>query len=190
MADQKMPVSIGDETEEKKFKLVTQQVPMPPGGRKGLISLIERIVSAGGVQKLTVQVGKPLSVTKAVQSDAVPDLPEATLDDDLASAARNAPMEEFLFEDGLNPFEYLFRVFHRLSAERAVGKALMVPQKKQLADWLGQKPNVVDEVFGIPVLEHKSIPDGAALLIGAFADDMESVKISLRLDITARRKKK
>jgi hypothetical protein len=178
------PASLGDEAEQK-YRLIQEAFPMPPG-RKQLISGIEQILSGGGVQKLVVQVGQDIKVTRAVKDDGNLDAPVELLEDDLMDAVRNSEMVEFLMEEGDSPYEYLFKAFREVS-NRQVDKARLQPKvfivKKmnQLTRFL-DVPNLSD-LFSVEVTEHKEIPEDTMLFVTANASDIEEVKLSLRMEL-------
>lgn len=177
--------SIGD-SPSPTLKKLQETYPLPKT-RKGVVSEFERILNLGGVHRVVVELGSPIKVIRMAEAGA--EVPEELQDDDLVSAARNAPMEEFVFAENILPTNYLFRAFHLLSQRRLKATAMVVNSYASLSSWLGvDKSFDVSEVFGVPVKTHKEIPDGVLLVVSAPFDDQEVVTFSLRLEMSQERK--
>jgi hypothetical protein len=147
-----------------------------------VVTAFERILNLGGVQKVTIELGLPIKVVRLAESG--PEVPEDIQDDDLVSAARNAPMEEFVFPEELPPTVYLFRAFRLLSSKRLRGKGMVVNSLTTLREWFRVDADFdLSEVFGVPVTVHKEIPDGALLFVASPIDDADLVSFSLRLEL-------
>lgn len=184
MAD-KIP-SLGDATPAKLVK-VRETFPLPKG-RKEVLAAVERILNLGGVQKITVELGSPIKVTRAVEPGS--EAPEELQDDDLMAAVRNTQMEEFVFAEPLLPTNYLFRAFHLLSQRRLQSMAMVVNSTATLKKWLGvEKAFDLVELFGVPVRTHKEMPDDGLLMVAAHPDDMDTVAFSLKLAMDIKEKK-
>lgn len=179
-APAKQPPAIGD-APETSYKLIHEEYAAPPG-RKELIAAIERIISGGGVQRLVIQYGQPLRISRRVRADLPGEaILEDMVDDDLMSAVRNAEMEDVTYSEELTPFEYLFRAFSVLSRKRLIPKAILVPQTAQLRKWL--QVDVLDGLYGVDIFQHKEMPDETLLIVGAKADEPDIVVSSLRLEM-------
>jgi hypothetical protein len=74
-----------------KLTLVQEFVQLPKS-RKEIISTIGTILEKGGVQKLVVEIGKPISVSRLLKEISSlsedPGIPKDIIDDDLMSAVR------------------------------------------------------------------------------------------------------
>lgn len=176
--------SLGDETPE--YAVLQETHPMPIGGRKGLLTTLDVLMSAGGVQKFTVEMGKPIKLLRAVPKSeaAASEFPAALLEDpdDFYLAARNAVIEPLAFGEPKNAFEYLWFAFNNMMARNTAPKVALVPQKKQLAEWL-KVTDVGGWLFGVKIIEDKNIPDEAMLLVGSDLDDRETVTLSFRMEM-------
>jgi hypothetical protein len=166
-----------------------------PGDRKGILSAIERILNLGGVQKLILELGKPIRVTRLVRKDEMPEAPQELVDDDIYAAARNAEMENLVpkalpGKDRIGAYETLFCAFDTLARRRLKPKALLVHKYSELQAWLTvDAQHDVSEIFGIDVRPHKEIPDNVALLVATRWDDTDTVVFSLRLEIDSIKRK-
>lgn len=173
--------SIGD-APANTLKKVQETYPLPKT-RKEVVIAFERILNLGGVHRIIVELGAPIKVIRL--AEASPDVPDELQDDDLVSAARNAPMEELVFSDTVSPTAYLFRAFHVLSQRRLRARAIIVNDLAALRGWLGVMDKMFDvtEVFGVGVSAHKEIPDGVLLLVAGPVDEPDLVSFSLRLEL-------
>ena len=194
MAETK-PTGLGDEPVNA-YKTIHESFPLPEGGRKGLLALIERVLSVGGVQKLVLEFNKPIQLWRMVKKAEVSEeVPDELLDDDLMGAVRNSPMEEFVFSDlealKMSVYEYLFQAFALIDERHSVAKALMVSSQSEAQAWFGLTKKVTS-AFGVAVIPHKEIPDGGALLVACQPDDPAVITFSLRLDVNlpAKRERK
>lgn len=172
--------SLGDSLSS--MKKVQETFPLPKS-RKEIVTAFERILNLGGVHRVIVELGSPIKVVRL--ATAGEDVPEELQDDDLVSAARNAPMEEFVFSESLLPTNYLLRAFSFLSHRHLKAKAAIVNSYAPLSEWLGvDKTFDVSTLFGVDVKTHKEIPDGVLLMVATSADDPEVVTFSLKLEMS------
>lgn len=174
--------SLGD---SPNVSLVKLQETFPlPNSRKEMVTAFEHILSLGGVQRVVVEYGAPIKVTRLVKPPTESDeVPEEMQDDDIVSAARNAEMEDFFIAD-LLPANYLLQAFHVLSKKKLKAKTVVVNNLQALRAWLELgKGFDVSEIFGVGTVSHKEIPDGVLLLVASPADDVDLVSFSLRLEM-------
>jgi hypothetical protein len=176
--------SIGD-SPTVALKKLQETYPLPKT-RKEVVTAFERILNLGGVHRVVVELGAPIKVVRVAEAGA--EVPEELQDDDLVAAARNSPMEEFVFSESILPTNYLFRAFHLLTQRRLKATAMVVNNYVSMRDWLGvDKAFDVSEVFGVPVKTHKEIPDGVLLVVAAPIDD-DVISFSLRLEMSQEKK--
>jgi len=177
--------SIGD-SPVAALKKLQETYPLPKT-RREVVTAFERILNLGGVHRIVVELGAPIKVIRL--ANAGEDVPDELQDDDLVSAARNAPMEEFVFSESILPTNYLFRAFHILSQRRLRARAVVVNNLTALREWLGvDKTFDLVEVFGVATASHKEIPDGVLLLVAGPLDEPELVSFSLRLELNIGKK--
>lgn len=182
--NEKIP-SIGD-SPVSALRKVQESYPLPKS-RREVVTAFERILNLGGVHRIIVELGSPIKVTRL--ATATEEVPEELQDDDLVSAARNAPMEEFIFSENVLPTNYLFRAFHVLSQKRLKAGAVVVNNLSSLREWLGvDKVFDVSQVFGVKTAAHKEIPDDVLLLVAGPVDEPDLVSFSLRLELTVGKK--
>lgn len=168
---------------------VTETYPNP-GERKAVVATVDRILNLGGVMRLVLEYGKPLTVHRMVRKGEMPEAPQELLDDDIYAAARNAEMESFVPKtltgkrEALSAFEVLFQAFDVLSKRRLKPKIMLVHQLSELRAWLRVDAyQDVSEVYGVSVRPQKDIPDDCVLLVATTWDDYDTVVFSLRLEM-------
>ncbi len=161
-------------------KLVREEFPLPRG-RSPLIAAVERILSGGGVQKLVIEMGKPIKVLRRVRAELPgEEAPEELYEDDMMAAVMNTEIQDFIFTEQLSPYEYLFRAFGSLSRKHLIPRCIL-GNLNQLKTWL--HVDELTEIYGVEIRQHKEIPDGVMLLVGAKADEPDIIVHSLRLDM-------
>lgn len=140
---------------------------------------------------MVVELGKPIRAIRRVPANLPGiELPEELYEDDLMGAVMNAEMEPFVLTEQLNPYEYLFRAFNVLTQRHMVPKTFLVNQLSQLPKWLGVNYAPMRELFAVEVHQHKEIPDGVIVLVGARADQPDVVELSLRMEMISPKEKK
>lgn len=172
------PASLGaDEAPEYKK---TWEMHELPKNRQGILAAIESILKPGGVQKLVLEVGKPIRVSRMVPASAVPDdLPAELIDNDIYAAARNTEIGSV--EKEKDPFSQLYKAFFVLADRGSKPRAIIVPQLSQFFLWLGRPQS--KRVFGVDIITNKDVPDETALLVGADQDDEEVINYSVRFEL-------
>lgn len=171
------PPSLGDSAESK-YMIVREKIELPKT-RKEIMAAIENTLNLGGVQKIIVELGKPIHIERMMRSEEAPaDLP----DDDLFVAARNAPMQTVPFSSPLQAFALAFRMLRQESLEPMVLYvfSLQLFFARLNIDMPGRSTEGI-EIFGVEVREHPEVPQDAALLLGV---DDGIVLMSIRLEIS------
>lgn len=180
-----VPPSLGDNVEEHKFRLVRETYELPKQ-RKDIVSKFEQVLNQGGVQKIVVQLGKPILVDRLAKAVEDSNVPFELSEDDLWLAARNAPIGVPTFNE--NPTEYLFSVFDMLAEKGAQPRAFYVDKVKTLQIWLKRNP-LSDTVCCVEVRETGEMPQDAGLLIGVDPNEPDQVMYSVRFEISMPKKK-
>ena len=167
----------------KGYRLKVESHPLPQS-RVERVAAIEAILAPGGVQKLILDIVKGISIHRFVKEEPIGDVPQEMFDDDIMSAVRNAEMEELHIPTKIMPFEAIFLAFSSVTDKRLRPKTFVVKSKEDLKSWLGlQSPLLPSEIFCVPVIEHKEMPDGTMLLVASKEDDPEEIAVSLKIDM-------
>jgi hypothetical protein len=180
-----IPPSLGDEKKQS-LKLIHEEFPLA-SPRKALVQQFEAILNQGGVQKVVVEVGKPLKVSRYTASDDVGPLEMKS--NDLFANARNAEMQE-LDSAGLDSFhEYIFRAFGIITQKRLVARAFLVSNLNLLRANLDvDKFWDLSQLCGVDVMPADEVPQDVLLLTASEAGEDE-IKLSLRMLMDERKLK-
>lgn len=163
------PPSLGD---QPKPELVLSRTEVElPRTRKELVSTFESILVLGGVQKVVVELGKPIQVVRLVDKSSMPPVLDAP-ENDLWAQLRNNTLEELLLDTGVDPYRVLYHGFERLAGRKARPAAIFVHSHEQLRQWLKISTRTGPSmIFGVDVIEEADVPDDAAILVGRVAVD-------------------
>lgn len=172
------PASLGD-SGTIPFTKVRETVELPKS-RKALVSTIEAILESGKVQKIVVEVGKPIVVEKYVEGASGPPLDE-TPPDDFFMAARNAEMIEIPEAD--TPLESLLLAFDELFNRGLKPKAFLTKTAWSVSQWLGLGGPRLSNILGIELIPVKDLPMDVVLLLASLETDPDVVTLSIRIPI-------
>lgn len=170
--------SLGDEV-KRKLHLTTEERALPPT-RKEIVSAFEGILAQGGVQRVVVEIGKPIKVSRYVQESADP--PPSMREEELFDNARNSTMEEFAPEKSMSSFhDYLFKAFYIITQQKLRPRAFLVSNLSLLRTRLGvDKLWNLGELFGVEVVKAEEIPPDVLLLTASQYGE-EDVVLSIRM---------
>jgi len=175
MAD--IPPSLGD-GQKQSLKLIHEESPLP-STRKDIVLRFESILGQGGVQKVVIEVGKPIKISRYSAIDTTGPLEMKS--NDLYASARNTEMQEF-DSTALDSFhEYLFRAFGILTQKRLVARAFLLSNVNLLRASLDvDKFWDLSQLCGIDVMQVDEIPPDVLLLTASEAGE-DDIKLSLRM---------
>jgi hypothetical protein len=180
------PPSIGDEKPE--LVLVRDSKPLPKS-RTDILAEVSHIFALGGVQRVIIEVGKPLFFDRLVpksevaEDETTEEIPADAVD--LYGAMRNNELLNFELKYGsMSGQEALFKAWRLLSSRKLAAKGFLVSDFPALREWLdlGEEDSV-DDIFGVPVFKHAEIPADVIILVAVDAADPEDVKLSLRITL-------
>lgn len=171
----------------KGYHLEGESFPMPPT-RADRIAAIESILAPGGVQKLVIELGKGIRILRWVKDDGPP-LSNELINDTLMSATRNAEMLG-MESKGVSAVNDLVNALNMVADFEHRPRAIAVQSKKEFEAWLKEPSSRKGDVFCIPVMEHKSIPDETILIIASSQDDQDDITFSVRLEMAKYEEKK
>ena len=161
------------------LSMIQETIPLPKS-RKEIASMVETVLEKGGVQKIVVEVGKPVTISRLVKSDEVP-IPKEIIIDDLASAVRNAEIVELLADYYIDiPFRYLFNAFRLIANKGLSPKAMIVKSIEDSKKWFGLRQlDTMTDVFGVELVEHKDTPEDVLIFVAT--KDGDDVQLSVKL---------
>ena len=165
-----------------------------PKTRREVVAAFSSILDRGGVQKVVVEVGRPIQVVQLVdKSMATP--PMETPIDDLWGAVRNAKLEELSVPKGkdgavLDGYQTLFYGFARLAEMKLKPKALFIHHYGQAREWLKLSADFpLEFIYGVEVGLESDVPEDAVILVGMSWDENPMSATGLRVPVDVKRKK-
>lgn len=180
------PASLGEE-DGPRYRMVSDQRPLPKS-REEIVSAFEAILALGRVQKVTVELGKPMKYVRAVTGND--DIPQEIMDTEEFSSVRNAEIQEFLNISNISLFEYLFRAFQFLTQKRLKARSFLMSSGglSSLKEALGLgSQSALPELFGVGLVQHDEIPPDV-LLLSATRHGEEEINLTLRMLLPTRKK--
>lgn len=175
------PQSLGD-VDKPELMLSRFEVALP-GSRREIVAAFEGILNQGGVQKVVVEIGRPIQVSKLVDRNGM-EAPIEAPQDDFWNQVRNGRMEE-LQVSGVNPYELLFNAFASMTTRKLRPKVLYCHNNSQLRKWLGLDDIFpLDYLYGIEVGHQPDIPEDAVVLAGTGLDETDpSNTLGIRIPV-------
>jgi hypothetical protein len=164
----------------KGFSAVTETFPMPPT-RKDRVAALDTIMNSGGVQRLSIELGKGIRVLRLVK-DELEKLPKDMADDTTMASIRNVEMLVSPWLDSESILRRVFNAFKMLQLKGAKPFAFVTNSVSALETSVESMLDGKDAMFGIPVIAHKSVPDDVLLLVGAHPDDLDEITLSIKID--------
>ena len=174
------PKSLGDASSTE-YAMQRQSVPLP-SSRALIVKAFETILAQGLVQRVVVEIGKPIEVMKLVpKTEMLPDIPEEVESDDLLGAVHRAEIEEFSPTLPESPLHYTMSAFNKFADRGMKPKAFLVADRARFLGWLGcpSRP----DIFGLPVHVHDDIPDDVVVFAASRAGEENEVAFSLRMEM-------
>jgi hypothetical protein len=180
----KMPTALGDEVKSK-LVLVRDSVPLPKS-RTDKVEAFRQILSLGGVQKIVLEVGKPISFYRLVSEEQNAEIPPANTFDPI-ELVRIGEIEEAVYMNDKNgsdvPMTILFKAFNQVVTHGAVPGFFVASSPKVLSKWLYNYLLPKDMLFGLPIRKSHTIPDDAVFLAGVSTEDPDVVIYSVRIPL-------
>jgi hypothetical protein len=178
-----LPPSLGDENKVN-LALRREEHELPSGDRRILLSKIESILNQGGVQRLLLQVGKPIQVDRLVRAEELPSPPEELPPDDLLMAVRNGKMVELEVRPDWDACRILFQAFQELAKERLKAQRIYLSNFEQVQSWmkLGRSEDL-SQLFGVRTTLSSHIPVDAIVLAATAYDDDPATAFGIRIPV-------
>jgi hypothetical protein len=177
------PQGLG-ETKGGEFLLKPEVHPLP-NTRKEIVARIETLLSAGGVQRLIIEVGQPIKLYRLVPKDETLVAPPETAADDLWSRLHNGQIEEessVLDPDYGNGYAALYFAFQKAEQRGMRPAALFVSTIQTLRQWLRLERSAdVRRVFGMDVVPKADLPNDAAVLAAVSYDELNTDVYGVRV---------
>jgi hypothetical protein len=178
------PQGLG-ETKGGEFLLKPETHPLP-NNRKEIVARIETLLSAGGVQRLIIEVGQPIKLYRLVPKDETLVSPPETAADDLWGRLHNGPIEEettaVLAPDYGNGYAALYFAFQRAEQRGMRPVVLFVASFQAVRQWLRmEKTSDVRRIFGMDIQPQADLPNDAAVLAAVSYDELNTDVYGVRV---------
>lgn len=182
------PLALGD-SEQQEFTLSREEHQLPKT-RKEIIARIETLLGAGGVQRLVIELGRPIKVDRLVAKDSLGPTPEE-LPDDLWNQIHNNEMSELKAFGTWSAFQMLFFAFHEMSQKRLKPAKLFVPNLPLVRQWLKVDANFsLEQVFGVDVMARAELPADCVVLAAISFDEENNDTYAIRIPVDLPKEKK
>lgn len=162
-----------------KFKTVREEYALPDT-QEGIVNLVQSALSAGAVEKLVVELGKPVFVYRMVEVGPY-DEPEVELD----AAIRASGYIEYYNPNEASPYEILADMITTIKQQGLEPFAFVTgPDGGMLDNWLGTVErgmptvDVSRQVLGVPLHRIPSFPEESLLLCGTDKDIPQAVDVT------------
>lgn len=165
----------------KGFSAVTEMFPMPPT-RKDRVSALDTIMNSGGVQRISIELGKGIRVLRLVK-DELEQLPKDVTDDTVMASVRNVEMLVLPVLDSEASLRRLLNAFKLLRAKGAKPHSFVTNSTAMLSACIESDFDGEEALFCVPVTVHKSIPDDVLLLVGSHPEDPDEITVSVKIDM-------
>lgn len=160
---------------------IEEVMPLSGTGTDAVMTAVRKILDRGDVLNLKVSAGE-----SAVRFDRVASPEEAAAKQQLTyhDVVRAKPMEEYVPDDGVDPYQQLFEAFEVL--EDAGFQPLIILSGRPLSElrkWLSKMSRKAKTVFGVRVRVEEGIPEDNLILCGSDGTDEgpDSVRFSVKV---------
>ena len=157
---------------------VRQYVPLTGKGPEVVSQLVLKILATDKfVQKLTLEVGRPVMVETLVPQDS----PLADVEK-FHDLVRNKPLVEYLPEpeEVGNPYAQLFKMFQMVISEDLEVAFVLASHLLNFNRWLKQ-PMRSSKVYGVPLYLIQQVPADVFFVCGAPTQDADPKDIELSI---------
>lgn len=181
MADE-TPQALGAE-EKLKFITITDTHPLP-SNRKELVEVFQEILALGHVQKVTIELKKPIVFQRLVPENLVTE-GQKPVEEDPLDGVRAGEVADFNSPKS-SPYEVLYDAFERLGQFEP--KLIVVGNYGLVRKWLKlpHKANL-DRIYGVKTAQSSNMPEDVIVLAGVHSSDPEHIVYSLRIAMEVER---
>jgi hypothetical protein len=176
-----------DRSSDRKFVTVTDTVDLPKT-RKEIVNAFQRILDLGHVQKVVVELNRPIQFSRLIPEDLLAE-GQTPMEDDPLDAVRAAELDELTILPGVkfvipSTIGVLFKAFEQLVENHYQPRMFVVGSYVELRKWL-KLPELYDvtHLFGVPVKKSKNMPDDGLILSGVNPADPERIAYSIKINL-------
>lgn len=179
-----MPTQLG-ELEKPDLQLVRYEEELPRS-RKELVAKFQTILERGRVQKVVVELGKPIQVSQLVDKSMMANPPVEDVADDVWSQLRNGEMDELQLpkiEPEPDGFEVLYYAFAELTKKKRKPIMVFCHDLGQVRAWLHLPAGPLESLYGIELTINSDVPEDAVILAGIAHDENPLTTTGLRVPV-------
>jgi hypothetical protein len=162
------------------YRLVRENIALPPS-RDAVVKLLGEIL-AKNVQKVVVEVRKPIEVLRLAKESEVGPMIEDVPSDDLYGMIRNASIEDVSFKPSDSVFDRLMSLFHRVRMAGMEPVGCLIGSARTYMTWI-DRVGPADYLMGVPVEEHADVPDDVLILACRLQGEPEGVDQSFKITL-------
>lgn len=176
------PPSIGDG--DKAEYVLSREEHILPKTRKEVVARIETLLGQGGVQKLIVEVGRPMQLFRLVHKDEYTSPPPELPADDVWNQLRNGKLEDLDAKSSLSPHQLLFFAFDQVVKLRLKPLQFFIADEKLVRRWLKLEENyALRQMFGVDVSMVKEVPRDCVVLAAGSHDALNPDVYGVRIPV-------
>lgn len=163
------------------YRLVRERHELPPS-RDLVIKLLTDIL-AKNVQKVVVEVRKPIEVLRLAKEVEVGPLIEDVPAGDLYGMVRNSPISDVVFDPTAPILQRLMEVFERIRGAGLEPVGCLGGDSKTVTAWFGYTKTDLTAIMGIPLVFHHDIPDDVLTIACRLTGEPEGVDQSFKFTL-------
>lgn len=163
------------------YRLVRELTALP-ASRELVMKAIGDIL-AKNVQKVVVEVRKPIEVLRLAKESEVGPLVEDVTSDDLYAMIRNAALEPVIFVPTAPVLHRLMDLMKRVTEAGLSPVAVLCGDADEVADWLDYPPQFLSHVMGVPLSVSAEVPADVFILACRLQGEPEGVDQSFKITL-------
>lgn len=163
------------------YRLVRELVALPPA-RSEIVTVLNSIL-AKNVQKVVVEVRKPIEVLRLAKETEVGPLVEDVASDDLYAMVRNSAMDPVIFVPTAPVLHRLMDLMKRVTEAGLMPVAALCGDLAEVADWLDYPPQFLSHVMGVPLSVSAEVPPDVLILACRLQGEPEGVDQSFKITL-------
>lgn len=160
------------------YRLVRETHALPPS-RDLVVKMLGDLL-AKNIQKVVVEVRKPVEVLRLAKESEVGPLIEDVPSDDLYGMVRNAPISDVTFSPSATIMIRLMDMFSRIRGAGFEPVGCLGGSEKALREWLDYASAGAMHVMGVPFSEHPEVPEDVLIIACRLQGEPEGIDQSFK----------
>jgi hypothetical protein len=163
------------------YRLVRELVALPTS-RELILKALGDIL-AKNVQKVVVEIRKPIEVLRLAKESEAGPLVEDVTSDDLYAMVRNAAMEPVIFVPTAPVMHRLMDLMKRVTEAGLAPVSMLCGDADEVADWLDYPPQFLSHIMGIPLAVSTEVPPDVLIIACRLHGELEGVDQSFKITL-------